>query len=145
MRKLLLVLPLLAILLVGQMARADRASDRAQLQEIEKRCATSLVNSDFKALGEIFADEWTLVSDGQVISREQIFAQLKSGDLKFNAYELGELNVRIFGDTAIVIGRGSPHGEYHGQKFEEAEVFTDTFIRAGDGWRCILSHSSPVP
>ena len=145
MRKLLLVFPLLAVLLVGQVARADRASDTAQLQEIEKRCATSLVNSDFKALGEIFADEWTLVSDGQVISREQIFAQLKSGDLKFNAYELGELNVRIFGDTAIVIGRGSPHGEYRGQKFEEAEVFTDTFIRVGDGWRCILSHSSPVP
>ncbi len=144
MRKLFLILPLLVALLAGQVARADRASDTAQLQGIEKRCAASLVNGDFKALGDIFADEWTLVSDGQVITREQIFAQLKSGDLKFNAYEMGELNVRIFGDTAIVIGRGNPHGEYRGQKFEEAEVFTDTFIRVGDGWRCVLSHSSPV-
>lgn len=145
MSKPFLVLILFLVLLVGQAARADQAADRAQLQEIEKRCAVSLVNGDFKALGDIFAEEWMLVSDGQVLSREQIFAQLKKGELQFSAYELGELNVRVFGDTAVVIGRGNPHGEYRGQKFEEAEVFTDTFIRVGNGWRCVLSHSSPVP
>ncbi len=145
MRKLLLVLTFFAVLLVGQVTRADEAADKAQLQEIEKRSAASLVNGDFQALGGIFAEEWTLVSDGQVLSRQQIFAQLKSGELKFNSYDLGELDIRVFGDTAVVIGRGNPHGEYRGQKFEEAEVFTDTFVRIGGRWRCILSHSAPAP
>lgn len=145
MRKSFLVLTLLAVLLAGRVARADDAADKAQLQEIEKRSAASLVSGDFQALGGIFAEEWTLVSDGQVMSREQIFAQLKNGDLKFSSYDLGALDIRVFGDTAVVIGRGNPHGEYRGQKFEEAEVFTDTFIRVGGQWRCILSHSAPAP
>jgi ketosteroid isomerase-like protein len=145
MRKSLLVLTLLAVLFVGHVARADDAADKAQLQEIEKRSAVALVNGDFQALGGIFAEEWTLVSDGQVMSRQQIFAQLKSGDLKFNSYDLGELDIRVFGDTAVVIGHGKPQGEYRGQKFEEAEMFTDTFVRIGGRWRCILSHSAPAP
>jgi hypothetical protein len=55
------------------------------------------------------------------------------------------MEIRIFGDTAVVIGHGNPHGEYHGEKFEEKEVFSDTFVRVGGQWRCILSHSSGVP
>lgn len=97
-------------------------------------------------LGSIFAEEWTLVSDdGQVLSRQQIFGQLRNGDLRFTSYALGDLDLRIFGDTAIVIGRGAPHGEYRGERFETNELFTDTFIRVGGQWRCILSHTSTLP
>jgi ketosteroid isomerase-like protein len=143
MRKLLLLLTLLAVLTAGGITRADEAADKAQLIDLEKRSATALVNGDFQALGSIFAEEWVVVGpDGRVLTRQQIFTQLKNGELKFTSFELGEMDVRIFGDTAIVIGRGSPHGEANGEKFEQNEVFSDTFIRVGGKWRCILSHSS---
>ncbi|MDR3406626.1 MAG: nuclear transport factor 2 family protein [Chthoniobacter sp.] len=145
MKSLLPVLLLLALLTTGRIARADEAADKAQLRDIEKRSAASLVSGDFQALGSIFAEEWILVGpDGQVVSRENIFKQLTSGDLKFSSYEMGEMEIRVFGDTAIVVGHGHPHGEFKGEKFEENEVFSDTFIRVGGQWRCILSHSSEV-
>ena len=144
--KKLLLLALFTVLLLCRVASADEAADKEQIQEIEKRCAAALVSGDFQALGGIFAEEWMLVGgEGQVMSRQQIFGQLRSGDLKFSSYAMGELDVRIFGDTAVVIGHGNPHGEYHGEKFEESEIFTDTFIRVGGRWRCILSHSSAAP
>ncbi|MEP6669558.1 MAG: nuclear transport factor 2 family protein [Chthoniobacter sp.] len=145
MKSLFPLLVLLAVLTSGQIARADEAADKEELRAIEKRSTASLVSGDFQALGSIFAEEWMLVSpDGKVVSREAIFKQLTSGDLKFSSYELGEMEIRVFGDTAVVVGHGNPHGEYKGEKFEEDEVFSDTFIRVGGRWRCILSHSSEV-
>ena len=145
MRKLLPLLVVVAVFMIGHVARADEAADKTELREIEKRSAASLLSGDFQALGSIFSEEWMLVGpDGQVVSREKIFAQLSSGDLKFTSYELGEMEIRVFGDTAVVVGHGNPHGEYKGEKFEEKEVFSDTFIRVGGKWRCVLSHSSEI-
>lgn len=145
MSKIFPVLIFLAVVLVGQVSRGDEATDKDQLRELEKRSAASLVSGDFQMLGSIFAEEWTLVSDdGQVLSRQQIFSQLRGGDLKFTSYALGELDIRIFGDTAVVIGHGTPHGEYRGERFETNELFTDTFIRRAGQWRCVLSHTSTL-
>jgi hypothetical protein len=145
MKKLLFAGAFLSMFMASLIARADEAADKAQLREIEKRTVAALVDRNFQALGNIFAEEWMLIgSEGQVLSRQQIFEQLRSGELKFSKYELGEMEIRIFGDTAVVVGHGNPHGEYKGEKFEQDEVFSDTFIRAGEKWRCVLTHSSQV-
>lgn len=146
MRNFFLLPSILAVMMIGHVARADEATDKEQVRGLEKSCATALLAGDFQTLGSIFAEEWMVVGqDGQVMSRQQVFAVLKSGDLKFTSYELGEMDVRIFGDTAVVIGHGNPHGEARGEKFEEKEIFTDTFVRVGGKWRCVLSHSSEEP
>jgi ketosteroid isomerase-like protein len=135
----------LALFAVCPIARADEAADKEQVRDLEKSCSVALVKGDFDTLGQIFAEDWVLVSgDGQLMSREQIFKSLKSGELKFSSYEFSDLEVRVFGDTAIVVGHGNPHGEFRGEKFEEKEIFSDTFIRVGGKWRCILSHSSEM-
>ena len=143
MRNLFLVFGFLAVFTNAPIARADEAADKTQLIELEKRSAAALISGDFQALGSIFAEEWKVVGpDGQVLTRQQVFEQLRGTDLKFTSYDISELDVHIFGDTAIVIGHGNPHGETRGEKFELNEVFSDTFIRVGGQWRCILSHSS---
>ena len=145
MRNVFLLLGILAMFVTGRIARADDAADQAQVRDIEKRSAAALISGDFQALGSFFSEEWKVVGpDGQVLTRPQVFAQLQSGELKFTSYELGGMDVRVFGDTAIVVGHGNPHGEFRGEKFEEKEIFTDTFIRVGGQWRCILSHSSEM-
>lgn len=145
MKTLLSLLALLAVFTASPVLRADEAADKAQLAEIEKQSATALVSVDFQALGSIFAEEWILVGPaGEVMTRRFIFEQLRSGDLKFTGYDLGDMEIRIFGDTAVVVGRGTPRGEWNGQKFEEKEVFSDTFARVGGKWRCVMSHSSQI-
>jgi ketosteroid isomerase-like protein len=145
MTKFLPLVALLAVFTAAPFARGDEAADKAQITELEKQSASALVSSDFQALGSIMAEEWVLVGPaGEVLSRQQIFGQLRSGDLKFSSYELGQMDIRIFGDTAVVIGHGNPRGVWHGEKFEEKEVFSDTFVRVGGKWRCVLSHSSEM-
>ena len=130
------------------LTRADEAADKDQLRNLEKTCAAALVKGDHqRRWASIFANDWVIVDgSGQTHPREEIFKSLSSGDLKFISYELGEMEVRIVGDTAVVIGHGHPRGQMNGEAFEENEVFTDTFARVHGGkWRCILSHSTEVP
>lgn len=145
MKNFLFAAVLLSLSMIGRVACADEATDKAQLREIETRTAAALVNANFQALGSVFAEEWTLIgSEGQILTRQQIFEHLRSGELKFSAYELGEMDIRIFGDTAVIVGHGNSHGEFKGEKFEQDEVYSDTFIRVGEKWRCVLTHSSQV-
>jgi ketosteroid isomerase-like protein len=106
----------------------------------------ALLKGDQQPLGEIFAEDWLLVDGaGQTHKRDEIFKSLSSGELKFFAYDLGDMDIRIVGDTAVVIGHGHPRGQIHGEMFEENEVFTDTFARINGKWRCVLSHSVDLP
>jgi uncharacterized protein (TIGR02246 family) len=142
------LLPLVLSLLVPlvPMARADEAADKEQIRDLEKQCVAALLKGDPAPLAEIFAEDWVVVDEaGDVHKRDDIFEELKSGELKFYAYDLGEMDVRLAGDTAVVIGHGHPRGKFKGEFFEQNELFTDTFARVGGKWRCLVSHSTEVP
>ena len=112
MKAFLSLLALLAVFTASPFARGDEAADKAQLAEIEKQSAAALVSGDMQALESLFAERWILVGQsGEVMTRKFIFGQLRSGDLKFTGYDLGDMEIRIFGDTAVVVGRGTPRGE----------------------------------
>jgi ketosteroid isomerase-like protein len=141
----LLILPL-ALMCAAPVVRADEAADQDAIKSLEKRCAAALVSGDFKVLESIFSEGWLLVvADGHTMTRDEVLADLHAGNLKFTSYELGEIEVRLFGNTAIAVGHGHPHGELRGEKFVENEVFSDTFVRQNGQWHCILSHSSESP
>jgi len=146
MRASLPLVVLLSLLISFSTVQADEAADKDQVRDLEKSCVAALVKGDFHALGDIFSENWALVdAAGQVHKRDEIFKALSGGDLKFFAYDLGDMDIRVVGDTAVVIGHGHPRGQFHGEDFEENEVFTDTFVRAGGKWHCLLSHSVDVP
>jgi uncharacterized protein (TIGR02246 family) len=137
---------LVALLLPFTALHADEAADKEQVRALEKSCVATLLKGDPKSLADIFSEDWILVDGaGQTHKRDEIFKTLSSGELKFFAYDLGDMDIRIIGDTAVVIGHGHPRGQIHGEMFEENEVFTDTFAHIDGKWRCILSHSVDMP
>ncbi len=90
----------------------------------------ALVTADLKAVGDFFAPDWKLVaSDASMMNREQLFKAMEAGLLKFASYEQSELEVRVYGDAAVVIGTGKSKGEWKGESFNTKERFTDVFIR----------------
>lgn len=97
-------------------------------------------NVDRAALNRIIADDFlgtgpmgTMVSKTDVIPREGVNHGLNiSGQ---------DLKVRVFGDTAIVTGRGLPKGPP-----ERPELrMTVVFIKRADRWQMVAGHLSAVP
>ncbi|HEX6730042.1 MAG TPA: nuclear transport factor 2 family protein [Pyrinomonadaceae bacterium] len=106
----------------------------------------AMVTNDADAIGQYIADDWTIIgSDGSVGDKARFLALVRSGALTHDVMESHDLNVRVYGDTAVVIARGISGGNYEGQKFYLVERVSCVFMRQEGRWRCVLTHLSQLP
>lgn len=60
---------------------------------------------DLGALSNLYADDYVLVRpDGSVLSKKEVLRDLQAGGLKFTSIEIANVNVRVYGQTALLTG-----------------------------------------
>jgi ketosteroid isomerase-like protein len=119
------------------------ASAEQELVEVAHEWDRAMVANDADAIGSYMADEWVIVgSDGNVVDKARFLALVRSGDLTHDVMESHELQVRIYGDSAVMLARGVSGGRYRGQPFREVERVSCVFVRREARWRCVLTHLS---
>lgn len=105
----------------------------------------AMIANDADAIGRYMADDWTIVgSDGRVGGKADFLALVRSGALTHDVMTSEDFNVRVYGDTAVVIARGVSGGKYKGQAFREMERSSSVFVRQAGEWRCVLTHLSRI-
>jgi ketosteroid isomerase-like protein len=103
----------------------------------------AMVENDAEAIGAYMADDWTIVGpDGSVSDKATFLALVASGTLSHDVLESHDLDVRVYGDAAVVVARGVSGGRYRGQKFREVERSSCVFVRQDGQWKCVLTHLS---
>ncbi|HEX7337247.1 MAG TPA: nuclear transport factor 2 family protein [Gemmatimonadales bacterium] len=106
----------------------------------------AMVANDADAIGQFMADDWTIIgSDGRVGDKATFLELVRSAALSHDVMETHDLSVRVYGDTAVTLGRGISGGKYQGQRFREVERVSCVFVRTGGRWRCVLTHLSRLP
>jgi ketosteroid isomerase-like protein len=63
-------------------------------------------------------------------------------NLKTNNEKLSELEVRVYGDTAVATYRDTYDIVIKGKHRAHAIIATDTFVKVGGKWKQIASHGS---
>jgi ketosteroid isomerase-like protein len=118
----------------------------ADLLTVEKQWAAATANNDVQAIERFIADDWVIVdADGNPIDRAKFLGVIRSGTLVHQSMELGDMQVRVYDDAAIVTGPTSSSGKYAGQAFATHEWSTDVFIRRDGVWRCVFSQLTSLP
>ncbi len=103
--------------------------------------AAAMVSDDPVRIGGFMADDWVIVSESGISTREQFLALVESGDLSHSAFQLvGEPRIRVHGDAAVVTARVTNTAHYRGERFDADEWTTDVFVRREGRWLCVLSH-----
>jgi ketosteroid isomerase-like protein len=106
----------------------------------------AMVENDPAAIGRYLADDWTIVGPDGTMSDKATFLELvRSGSLSHDVMTSEDLGVRVYGDTAVVLSRGTSGGMYQGRAFHELERVSSVFVRRGGRWRCVLTHLSRLP
>jgi hypothetical protein len=66
----------------------------------------ALLEGDWDALSELYADEYMLVrSDGTLLNKHEVLEDLRGGNLTFESIELSGETLRIVGPVAILTGQ----------------------------------------
>lgn len=144
MRKLILLSPLFMVSMLAQ--SISRTADMEELLRLERVWNEAHVHGDAQALTRLWADDLEVaVPKMPVLKKPELIKFVESGRMKFQRYETSDLNVRIYGQSALVTGRLQRKREINGRTVEDDWRFTKAYIRSDDGWRVASFHASDAP
>jgi ketosteroid isomerase-like protein len=117
-----------------------------QVTKLENDWVKAMIAKDYAVLGRVLADDYTDSGDpdGSVHTKADMISGLKSGDMAMSSYKYADLKVRVYGNAAIVTGLQTFVSTFKGKDTSGAFRFTDTWIKKGDSWQCVVEHSSKV-
>ncbi|MFC9502562.1 nuclear transport factor 2 family protein [Streptomyces sp. NPDC057002] len=126
----------------GAAAAQEPGEDTVRaLTELARDWAAAIVANDPARIAGFMADEWVIVSESGIDSKEGFLSRVESGELTHSAMDLRTRpRVRVYGDTAVVTGRVTNTAHYRGERYDADEWTTDVFVKRDGRWRCVLSH-----
>ena len=100
-----------------------------------------MLSNDADKIGSFMHDDWVIVSERGVATKEYFLSFVRSGALVHTSFELvGEPKVQIYGDTAIMTSRVTNTSFFNGQRLEADEFTTDVLYKKDDRWLGVHSH-----
>jgi ketosteroid isomerase-like protein len=123
----------------------DTAKDEKELLQIERDWTQASLKGDAVALGKILGDDWVGQGPAGTMNKAQALAELKSGENKTDSITLGDMKVRVFGDTAIVTGSDDEKSSYKGKDTSGSYTWTDVFVKRKGHWQAVASQATLMP
>jgi len=117
-----------------------------EIRELETRRFKAQINADAATLDRILSDDLTYVhSSAHVDTKVSYIASIRSGELKYVSIVPDELKVRVYGNTAVVTGRGEFKAQSQGQPVNIQLRFTDVYVRRDGRWQMVAWESTRIP
>ncbi len=117
----------------------------AQFQKIDDEFNEAVISNKVEQIKKCVTRDWVLVDGmGGIIPQERFFDVLEQGLLSHQTMTKQVLRVKIYGEVALVTGRGQNTGVWQGQPMQADEWVTDVYIKENNGWLCVLTHLTPV-
>ena len=127
------------------MVAPSDASVLATFQAIEDCFNDAMVSNDVARISECISDDWVLVTPEKgPIGRNAILHVIGSGMLTHDSMAKEVLRAKVYGDVAVVTGRGKNTGTFRGEPIHADEWITDVYRFTGGRWRCVLTHLAPA-
>ena len=117
-----------------------------QLEQLEQRLIRAWIDHDRETINTLLSDDWSVIDpSGQILNKEGVIREgFESGIRKIESGEIDEVNVRLFGDVAVVTGRTTASGSYQGERFSVKLRFTDVCVKRGDDWQVVASQGTLI-
>jgi ketosteroid isomerase-like protein len=83
-------------------AQAKDTSAIDTIKQLEQDMGNAMVAGDIDKLNQIYADDFAAVeTSGKIATKEGILSNFKSSHDKLESFELGPVDVQVFGDVAV--------------------------------------------
>jgi ketosteroid isomerase-like protein len=116
-----------------------------ELLKVGSKWTAAMVANDADSIGGFMAEDWVIVSERGISTKEQFLLFVRSGQLTHSSFEMiGSPRIRIYGESAVLTGRITNTAHFGGQTFDADEWTTDIFVKQDGKWLCVLSHITPV-
>jgi uncharacterized protein (TIGR02246 family) len=126
----------------AEQPRSD-ATVSQTLQAVEQTWANAEKNHDAATFEKLVADDWIAITpDGKTQTKAERAAKIKTS--KVGSATLGNMKVRVFGDTAVVTGSADETTTQDGKETSDHYVWTDVFVKRDGKWLGVASQTALV-
>jgi ketosteroid isomerase-like protein len=129
-------------------AQTQTGSIEQDLINLEKEWSKAVVKRDAASIdmlrNRLMADEFIFMNDGSVFTKAQYFEIVNSIQDEIVSFEMDEWKVLVYGNAAVVMGRGAMKMRSAGKETASQWRFTDTWIKRDGRWQCVAAHNSTI-
>jgi ketosteroid isomerase-like protein len=81
---------------------------------------------------------------GVVQTKAQRLAEMKSGGRKLDAFSIADVQVRAYGDTAVVTSRATLSGQRQGQDISGQYRGIDVYVKKQGQWQVVAAQATRI-
>jgi ketosteroid isomerase-like protein len=139
-----------SVFVVGQGTTKSKGAQAGgveqQLKQMEDDWQKATRTKDAATLKRIIAEDWVATDDkGKILNREQYTSQTTSNPDVIQSNENFDMQVRVYGDTAVVTGGLTDRGTRNGTAYLDTYRWTDVFVKRGGHWQAVVSQWAKFP
>lgn len=124
-------------------SKRSQADDIAAVREQEEAFRKAELNYDRAAAKELLDEEFVgSGNNGEVFNKDQFVVLIGDKEDPLEALEYGELDVRVYGDTAVVRSTIHERAVYGGKPDEYRGRRTAVWAKRDNRWQCVTMHTS---
>lgn len=127
-------------------------SDQAVVEDMVRALGDAYRDVDLNTLDALTAPDYVHTNGGGTVIGKSAWmewnrkrrAWLDGGHLAVERYETHDLEVRLFGETAIATGRVVSSGVRNGERFDVDVRFTQVWLRRDGVWLRVAFQDAPT-
>ena len=141
----ILICGLFAISICGQQRDSqDPANVAEEITRLEQERSKAQVQGDVKRLNELLAPEFIEINAAaQIRTEAENIEGHTSGQVHWQAFDLTDSKVQVYGDTAVVTGRLTRKGTVAGRDLSGRSRYTRYYLKRQGHWQAIFQFSIP--
>lgn len=117
---------------------------RDEIIALEKRRCAALTAGNIEAVRELMADDLVHIHGNGAMDDKAGYLKGVETKYVFHCIERGDLNIRVYGDVAVVVGPLEQTVSVRGvDKLNQIKaIATQTWVRSGTGWKQNTCHNA---
>ena len=116
---------------------ADQGTIR-EIVDMERQAREASLHRDPDFSQRTLADDYVAITPlGQVTTKQETVSARKSAQLRYDAINVSDMVVRLYGDTAVVTARADVKGHQLGEDFSGPYRYTRVWVRRSGHWQAV--------
>jgi ketosteroid isomerase-like protein len=121
---------------------ADVAQVEQTIRALEEKWVAAIVAKDTAAVEGLLADDFVGTTNDRRYVKKQALQDVAEGT--HEVLTLDDLQIRVYGDTAIVDVDQTEKSRHGTDDFSGSYLFTNVWVNRNGEWRAVASHGSRI-
>lgn len=128
------------------MASAKNFDDLLAVAQAERALAEAHLSLDLGLIDQLLHADYTLIQPGGVTeTKAETLASFRSGTRHWDKASVDQLDIRLYGDTAVVTGRWSASGRNGAALFDYQARFLSIWVKEQGRWQNVAYQATEIP